>query len=148
MDGLPCPQAFPVGLTRAQWLSHEVYFAVCFSREIGTWLDAAAVRTVKTNGVSGKNDDFAHAFYILFHFSICSAVTKRKIIKWVVRLKNNWRIRQSIGVNWRNRKTPVSKKTIEILIMYPGTSQFQNHAFPPGIPRAFDWSFALYNGES
>lgn len=53
------------------------YFAVCFPREIGTWLDAAAVRTVKTKGVSGKNDDFAHAFYILFHCSICSAVTKR-----------------------------------------------------------------------
>lgn len=54
-------------------LSCEVYFAV------GTWLDAAAVRTVKTKGVSGKNDDFAHAFYILLHFSICSAVTKRKM---------------------------------------------------------------------
>lgn len=60
-------------------LSREVYFAVCFLREIGTWLDAAAVRTVKTKGVSGKNDDFAHAFYILLHFSICSAVTKRKM---------------------------------------------------------------------
>lgn len=43
-------------------LSCEVYFAVCFPREIGTWLDAAAVRTVKTKGVSDKNDDFAHAF--------------------------------------------------------------------------------------
>ena len=52
--------------------------SVFFPREIGTWPDAAAVRTVKTQGVSGKIDDFAHAFYILFHFSICSAVTKRK----------------------------------------------------------------------
>ena len=126
-------------------LSREVYFAVCFPREIGTWLEAAAVRTVKTKGVSGKNDDFAHAFYILFHFQFVLLSPKEK---WVVRLKNNWRIRQSIGVNWRNRKTPVSEKTIEILMMYPGTSQFQNHAFPPGIDRAFDWSFALYNGES
>ena len=49
-------------------LSREVYFNVCFPREIGTWLDAAAVRTVKTKGVSGKNDDFANAFYVLFHF--------------------------------------------------------------------------------
>lgn len=118
-------------------LSREVYFAVCFPREIGTWLDAAAVRTVKTKGVSGKNDT------CLLHFT-----SFFNLFWWVVRLKNNWRIRQSIGVNWRNRKTPVSEKTIEILMMYPGTSQFQNHAFPPGIARAFDWSFALYNGES